>query len=96
MQKDFSGDHATDEEKLASSVGVKPDKDESSEWKWSMKIDFDVVLMCTCQSAPQLQFSAIQWWIAQLLSGSVKDATVQRSDYWMLKFRQHALASLDQ
>ncbi|TKS78788.1 Transforming acidic coiled-coil-containing protein 1 [Collichthys lucidus] len=29
MQKDFSGDHATDEEKLASSVGVKPDKDES-------------------------------------------------------------------
>lgn len=31
MQKDFSGDHATDEEKLASSVGVKPDKDESSE-----------------------------------------------------------------
>lgn len=36
MQKDFSrqddhhGDHATDEEKLASSVGVKPDKDESS------------------------------------------------------------------
>lgn len=29
MQKDFSGDHATDEEKLASSVSVKPDKDES-------------------------------------------------------------------
>ncbi|XP_070820238.1 transforming acidic coiled-coil-containing protein 1-like isoform X2 [Chaetodon trifascialis] len=35
-QKDFSrqddhhGDHATDEEKLASSVGVKPDKDEST------------------------------------------------------------------
>ncbi|KAG8012065.1 Transforming acidic coiled-coil-containing protein 1 [Nibea albiflora] len=28
MQKDFSGDHATDEEKLAS-TGVKPDKDES-------------------------------------------------------------------
>ncbi|XP_049435057.1 transforming acidic coiled-coil-containing protein 1-like isoform X1 [Epinephelus fuscoguttatus] len=36
MQKDFSGqddhhgDHATDEEKLASSVGVKPDKDQSN------------------------------------------------------------------
>ncbi|XP_074494205.1 transforming acidic coiled-coil-containing protein 1-like isoform X2 [Sebastes fasciatus] len=37
MQKDFSGqddhhgDHATDEEKLASSAGVKPDKDQSSQ-----------------------------------------------------------------
>merc|ERR1719268_759002 len=37
MQKDFSGQddhhggHATDEEKLASSVGVKPDKDQSNQ-----------------------------------------------------------------
>lgn len=56
-----------------------------------------IVMLCTCvQSAPQLQFSQIQWWIAQLLSSSVKDSTVQRSDYWMLKFRQHAFASRDQ
>ncbi len=31
FKDDHHGDHATDEEKLASSVGVKPDKDESSE-----------------------------------------------------------------
>ncbi|KAM3611853.1 uncharacterized protein V6R79_025014 [Siganus canaliculatus] len=30
-QDDQRGDHATDEEKLASSIGVKPDKDESSQ-----------------------------------------------------------------
>lgn len=31
LKDEHHGGHATDEEKLASSVGVKPDKDESSE-----------------------------------------------------------------
>lgn len=33
LKDEHHGDHATDEEKLASSVGVKPDKDGSSEYK---------------------------------------------------------------
>lgn len=31
LKDEHHGDHATDEEKLASSVSVQPDKDESSE-----------------------------------------------------------------
>lgn len=31
LKDEHHRDHATDEEKLASTVGVKPDKDESSE-----------------------------------------------------------------
>lgn len=50
LKDEHHGDHATDEEKLASSV--KPDKDGSSEYSWSVEIDFNVAHVCMSEGQP--------------------------------------------